>query len=184
MRKSAFLVLSFLISLSAAAAQSHSPKQGKTPPAHVPEQIRTARIIFISNAGPGCKTPDRTMFGGGPDRAYQQFFDAMQSWGHYTLAAQPSGAELDLVIGLRCSLLTDVFGGSSLWPSLYYPRLKLVIRDMKTGAVLWVIQEYIRYGHNRTGWDRNFDQAMRALVTDLKGLAGAGSAQQPSPAQH
>ncbi|MEJ2008447.1 MAG: hypothetical protein P8Z30_09895, partial [Acidobacteriota bacterium] len=62
--------------------------------------------------------------------------------------------------------------------------LKLTIRDMKTGVILWVIRERIRYGRNRTGWDRTFDQAMPALITDLKGLAGSGSKQQPSPAQH
>jgi hypothetical protein len=61
-----------------------SAQQSKGPaPAPVPVQIGAALKVFISNAGgEGFETViDQTVFNGGPDRPYNEFYAAVKSWG-------------------------------------------------------------------------------------------------------
>jgi len=168
MRKSALLLLSFLISFSTAAAQPHSPKQGKTVPAHVPEQIRTAKTIFISNVGGGCFPPDLTYVPrDAAVEAYGKFYDAMELWGRYRVASDPSDAELNFEIGVPCP-----YYGNRVWPR-DNPRLRLVIRDVKTRAVLWAVMEPLPDARPRNRFTQELDQAVRSLMANLKELADA-----------
>jgi len=65
----------------------------ETPAAPLPSQILTAKKVFISNAG---GLLDLNVVTGDPRRDYNEFYAAMQTWGHYSLVGSP--AEADLVV--------------------------------------------------------------------------------------
>ncbi len=121
--------------------------------------------MFISNAGGSSLDAvlDETIFNGGPDRPYNQFYAAIKSWGRYELVSSPADADLVLEIswtltdtGLRLPVLGQV---------------RLVIIDPKTRITLWNITEYVQGALLLGNRDRNFDQAMTTVVNRLKILA-------------
>jgi hypothetical protein len=134
-------------------------------PAPVPPQIAAVQKVFISNAGGSSLDAvlDETIFNGGPDRPYNQFYAAMKSWGRYELVSSPTDA--DLVLEISWSL-TDT--GLRL-PVL--GQLRLVIIDPKTHITLWNITEYVQGAMLLGNRDKNFDQAMTTVVNRLKILA-------------
>lgn len=145
-----------------------SAQQSKGPaPAPVPAQIAAAQKVFVSNAGGASLEAviDETVFNGGPDRPYNQFYAAMKSWGRYELVSSPSDADLILEISW---VLTDT--GLRL-PVL--GQLRLVVIDPKTHVTLWNITEYVRGAILLSNRDKNFDQAMNTVVARMKGLMAA-----------
>src|ERR1700733_10128680 len=103
--------------------------------APVPPQLLNAKKIFISNAGADSGLFPHP-FTGDPDRAYNEFYAGVVSWGQYQLVASP--AEADLVFELQ---LTAPNGPSnadkSKGASDPVPMLRLVIYDRPTHYVLW-----------------------------------------------
>src|SRR5580698_996915 len=145
-------------------------QQAKGPaPAPVPAQISAAQKVFISNAGgESLETViDETVFNGGPDRPYNQFYAAMKSWGRCELVSSPADADLVLEISW---VLTDT--GLRL-PVL--GQLRLVVIDPKTRITLWNLTEYVRGALLLGNRDKNFDEAMNTVVARLKALTA------PSP---
>jgi hypothetical protein len=133
-------------------------------PAPVPAQIASAQKIFISNAGGESfeTVIDQTVFDGGPDRPYNQFYAAIKTWGRYQIVSSPSDADLVLEISW---VLTDT--GLRL-PVL--GQLRLSIIDPKTHVTLWNLTEYVRGAILLSNRDKNFDQAMNTVVGRLKML--------------
>lgn len=133
-------------------------------PAPVPMQIGAAQKVFISNAGGESFETiiNQTVFDGGPDRPYNQFYAAMKKWGRYELVSAPT--EADLVIEISWSL-TDT--GLRL-PVL--GELRLVMVDPKTHVTLWTFVEHVRGAMLLGNRDKNFDQAMNTVVKRLKDL--------------
>jgi hypothetical protein len=142
-----------------------SAQQSKGPaPGPVPTQIGTAQKVFISNGGgESFETVfDETVFNGGPDRPYNQFYAAMKSWGRYELV--PSPADADLVLEISW-----VLAGTGLkLPVL--GQLRLIVVDPKTHIALWSITEYVRGAMFLSNRDKNFDQAMNTIVSRMKKL--------------
>jgi hypothetical protein len=135
-----------------------SAKQSKGPaPAPVPVQIGAAQKVFISNAGGESfeTVIDQTVFNGGPDRPYNEFYAAVKSWGRYEIVSSPADADLVLEISW---VLTDT--GLKL-PVL--GQLRLVIVDPKTHVTLWNFTEYVRGAILLGNRDKNFDQAMNTM---------------------
>ncbi|MGA8500598.1 MAG: hypothetical protein WB683_03550 [Candidatus Sulfotelmatobacter sp.] len=155
----------FLIVAISALIQAVSAQQSKeTAPAPVPAQIAAAQKVFISNAGGASLETviDETVFNGGPDRPYNQFYAAMKSWGRYEVVSTP--ADADLVFEISWAL-TDT--GLRL-PVL--GQLRLVVIDPKTRITLWNLTEYVRGALLLGNRDKNFDQAMNTVVARLKAL--------------
>ena len=65
----------------------------QVPPAPVPPQILSAKKVFIANAG-GEQPAEDAQYSGDSDRAYNQFYAAMRTWGRYELVASPAEADL------------------------------------------------------------------------------------------
>ncbi len=145
-------------------------------PAPLPAQIFTARKLFVSNAG-GDTLGD---YSGGPDRAYNQLYTALKGWGRYELVAVPADAELVFEISFATPILGEnVSGGGGTAVSnrtLKDPQLRLAIRDLKTHVLLWTFTEHVQPALLQGNRDKNYDQAMAALVNDIKNVAG-----QPAP---
>ena len=138
--------------------------------APAPPQIAAAQKVFISNAGGESfeSVIGQTVFNGGPDRPYNQFYASMKTWGRYELASSPADADLVLEISW---VLTDT--GLRL-PVL--GQLRLVVIDPKTHVTLWNFTEYVRGAMLLGNRDKNFDQAMTTIANRLKILASPTAA--------
>jgi hypothetical protein len=146
-------------------------------PAPLPTQIFTAKKVFVSNAGD--ETPGE--YSGGPDRAYNQLYAALKSWGRYDLVAAPGDAELIFEISFASRFLGEaVSGGGKDIPvsnrNYRDSQLRLQIVDLKTHVLLWTYVEHVQGAILQGNRDKNFDHAMAALVNDIRNVAG-----QPAP---
>jgi hypothetical protein len=165
-----FFLLLCAAFLFAAAANAQTP-----PPAvslaPVPPALLNAKTVFISNAGADSGLFPHP-FSGDPDRPYNQFYAAMQSWGHYQLVTDPSEAdvvfELQLVAPPGPSSGNKVNGASDP-----VPMFRLAIYDRKTHYVLWALTESITIAFLQKTHDNNFDQALATMMLDLKRVTGA-----------
>jgi hypothetical protein len=132
--------------------------------APVPSLLLNAKTVFISNAGADSGLFPHP-FAGDPDRAYNEFYADVVSWGRYQLVATP--AEADLVFELQ---LTAPNGPSnadkSKGASDPLPMLRLVIYDRPTHYVLWALTESIAPADRQKTHDHNFDEAVSSLVLD------------------
>jgi hypothetical protein len=132
--------------------------------APVPSSLLNAKTVFISNAGADSGLFPHP-FNGDPDRAYNEFYAAVMSWGRYQVVASP--AQADLVFELQ---LTAPNGPSnankSLGASDPLPMLRLVIYDRPTHYVLWALTESVLPATLQKSHDHNFDEAVSNLMLD------------------
>jgi hypothetical protein len=133
--------------------------------APVPEQISTAKRVFVSNAGVDTLTLAAFRKMGDPDHHYNQFYGAMKKWGRYELVAAP--ADADLVFELRFT--APLSGCNSM--DKYEPQLRLSIIDAKTHFLLWGLTAPVEGALRKATWVKNFDNGITALMQDLKKLA-------------
>jgi len=132
--------------------------------APVPPLLLNAQRVFIANmGGESFETViEQTVFNGGPDRPYNQFYGAMKTWGHYELVASPADADLVFEVSWVLSdtgLKLPVLG-----------QLRVVVVDAKTHIPLWSFIQYVRGAFLLGNRDKNFDRAMNTIIVRLKGL--------------
>ncbi|MGA2849711.1 MAG: hypothetical protein ABSE46_12005 [Terracidiphilus sp.] len=157
----AYLSLVTLILLSFVPALT-----AQTPAARLPSQILTAKKVFISNAG---GLLDLNTVSGDPRRAYNQFYAAMQAWGHYSLVGSP--AEADLIAQISIIYIPRQIGAEAV----PFPSFRVALLDTKSNVTLWVLDEYLVEKPNlslifKKNRDKVFDEAIEKLVSDLKAL--------------
>lgn len=162
--RSSFSCFIFLtLQLATSMAQS---KPTEAPKAPVPAQILSAKKVFIANAGGDQLTEDDPIFTGGPDRAYNEFYAAIKSWGRFNMVGSP--AEADLLLEIRQEVLIGSLGGKA--GGFATPMFHLEIRDPKTNALLWAFHIHFQFGAGQANSDRNFDQLVNRLVMNLRAL--------------
>jgi hypothetical protein len=138
--------------------------QAQAPAAPIPSQIFTAKKVFISNAG--VET----------DWNYNEFYAAIKGWGRYELVAAPADADLVLEISIS-SQITGVNGSKeSGCDSSSVSRFKLTLLDPKERIVLWTLAETIRPYARQKSVEKNTDDAIDKLVSDLKALTAQPAA--------
>jgi hypothetical protein len=132
----------------------------ETPTAPVPAQIGSAKRVFISNAGEESlfHQPKDMTYSGGPNRAYNEFYAAVKSWGRYEVVSAPADADLAFEIGF-----TEKYEGL-----IFVAQLKLIFIDPKTHVALWTIYKYVEPAGMTKNREKNYDLAMTALMEDLK----------------
>lgn len=145
---------------------SVSLAQIKAMAAPVPAQILTAKKVFIGNAGGDQMAENDPIFSGGPARAYDQFYAAMKAWGRFEMVGAP--ADADLLLEIRQEVWAVSLGGKA--GSSYTPLFHLEVRDPKTNALLYGFHVHSQFALGQGSSDRNFDQAVNRLVTDLREL--------------
>jgi hypothetical protein len=159
-RLSACLGLVVVLCGIAATAQQTAPISV----APVPPQLLNAKTVFISNAGADSGLFPHP-FTGDPDRAYNEFYAGVVSWGRYQLAASP--AEADLVFELQLMAPNGPSNADKAkGASDPLPMLRLVIYDRPTHYVLWALTESIAPATLQKTHDHNFDEAVANLVLD------------------
>jgi len=138
--------------------------------APVPPAIQSAKKIFISNAGADSGLFP-SPFSGDPNRGYNQFYASLKAAAQYDLVNDP--AQADLVLELQ---LTAPNGPTTAnkqnGASDPLPMFRLVIYDGKTHYVLWAITESIGVAMLQKTHDRNFDEALTAILVDFEALTG------------
>jgi hypothetical protein len=153
------------------AQQEQPPPSQSAPSAPIPPAIFAAKKIFLSNAGADSGLFPHP-FSGTQDRAYNQFYAAMQKWGRYELVSAPDDA--DLIFELRLSAPSGPAnpdkqkGASDPLPTFY-----LAIVERKSHYTLWTITESVSVAFLQKTHDRNFDDALAALLADVQTLASS-----------
>ncbi len=140
--------------------------QQTVPPAlaPIPPGLLNAKTVFISNAGADSGLFPHP-FNGDPDRAYNQFYADVVSWGRYQLVTSPDRA--DLVFELQLTAPNGPSNGDKTkGASDPLPMLRLVIYDRPTHYVLWALTESIAPANLQKTHDHNFDEAVWSLVVD------------------
>jgi hypothetical protein len=170
------LAISFL-SVSVLAAQQTRPST----PAPIPAQILAAKKVFVANAGGDQPAGfDDGQFSGGSDRTYNQFYAAMKTWGRYELLGAPGDADLLLEIEFTVPPIGGAASrGDTIAGRPYDPQFRLVIRDPKTNALLWAFTEHAGWALLQGNRDKNFDQALARIVSDVQGLSASADANKP-----
>lgn len=150
-----------MLQLSVSTAQTTT-----VPNAPIPTQIAAAKKVFIANAGGDQLTEDDPIFTGGPNRAYNQFYAAIKSWGRFNIVGAP--ADADLLLEIRQEVQIGSLGGKA--GGFATPLLRLEIRDPKTNALLWAFHIHFHFGAGQANSDRNFDQVVNRLAMELRAL--------------
>ncbi|MDR3725188.1 MAG: hypothetical protein P4K83_11975 [Terracidiphilus sp.] len=142
---------------------SSAAKGVNTANAPVPTPLLNGKKVFISfDMGDVLVFP--TVYSGGPERAYTEFFTDMQQWGHYEQVLNPQDA--DLIFSIRF-----VEGGNLAWP-----QIRLSMSDAKTHVVLWGFVEQVNGAFFKKHRDQAFSNAVMTLVNDIQELLTPGSA--------
>jgi hypothetical protein len=131
--------------------------------APVPTPLVSGKKVFVSfDLGDVLAFP--SVYSGGPERAYNEFYSDMKQWGHYELVLDPKDA--DLIFSIRF-----VEGGGLAWP-----QIRLVISDAKTHVTLWGFVEQVNGAWFKKHRDQAFSNAVMWVVDDLQELLAPGSA--------
>jgi len=153
--------------LAAVAAVSQEP--GSTPAAPVPAAIRTAKKIFVSNGGADSGLFP-SPFSGDPSRGYLQLYAGLKQTGQYDLVDDPAAA--DLVLELQLTAPNGPTNGSKMnGASDPVPMFRLAIYDRKTHYVLWTLTQSIPIALFQKSHDRNFDDALTAILRQFVELS-------------
>lgn len=178
----AVLFVVFLMSIPlvtiAGAGQSKEVQPGP-----IPAQISSAKKVFIGYAGENQPVEPDSIFTGGSQRAYDEFYAGMKSAGKYELVGAPADADLLFEVGLTA----PKSGAGATDPSVfgkipYDPQFQLVIRDPKTNALLWAFIEHVQWAILQGNRDKNFELALTRLENGVQGLvARSTSAPETKP---
>jgi hypothetical protein len=163
------VVVLILVSQASTFAAEKKP----VPPGPIPAEILSAKRVFIANAGWDEPYFTNTPITGGPNRAYDQFYAAIKSSGHYDLAASPADADLLFQIQFNIYTPPAVRTGNSasvFGPGPYDASFRLEIRDPKTNALLWAFVEHVDQAILQGSRDKDFDQALNRLIGDVQTL--------------
>jgi hypothetical protein len=165
-----------LLAAPRAAVQEANPKQTATAEAApVPEQMRTAKRVFIGNAGEDGISNETFSAAGDINQPYNRFYAAMKSWGRYELVGAP--ADADLVMEIRFGAPLADCGRTPV----YKPYMQLSVLDAKTHFQLWSITARVNGAFLKCTWNKNVEKGAANLVEGLKKVAG-DSAASGSPA--
>ena len=164
----------FVISIVFVGAVAFSPSltaQRKAAPvnssaAPVPAPILQGKKAFISfELGDVISFP--STYSGGPERAYNEFFQGMNAWGRYQLVADPKDA--DVIFAIR-------FVDS---PGLSNPQIRLGISDSRGRVSLWGFAEEINGAFRKKNRDAAFSDAITQIISDVKLLVSSNGSQPP-----
>jgi hypothetical protein len=159
----------FTLLFTATAALAQSP-QPSADPGPVPPALPNARTVFVSNAGADAGLFPEP-FSGDPNRAYSEFYADLKASGRFDLATNP--AQADLVFELR---LTAPYGPTNAnkqnGAADPRPEFHLAVYDRASHYILWSESQSIDVAFLQKTHDRNFDDALNAIVNRILQIAG------------
>jgi hypothetical protein len=172
--KAAILCFFLVMPLLAGTISGAQQKQPVNP-APIPAQILAAKKVFIANGGGDESHYEEASYSGRPDRVYNEFYAAMKTWGRYELVAAPGDADLVFEIRLTVFQLQRERVLSDDSPA-FDSQFRIVIRDPKTHETLWGLTEHAQGAVLLSNRDKNFEQALAAIVAEVQRIAGPAAA--------
>ena len=168
------LVLAFAGAVAAvrlvAAQDANSRKDAASISAPVPENLKSAKRVFIGNAGVDGTSFETFAKAGDASQPYGVFYAAMKKWGHYELVGSP--ADADLVMEIRFAApMTDCGKLTS-----YKPAMELAVLDAKTHFQVWAITAPVKGAFRKSAWNKNIQTGAAVLVDGLKKISGDAGA--------
>jgi hypothetical protein len=165
--------------LCALAAFAQLPPPAATP-GPVPPALFNAKTIFVSNAGADSGLFPEP-FSGDPSRPYTQLVSRLLAIHAFTLVPDPSAA--DLVLELQLTAPNGPSRGSKqLGAADPVPMFRLVVYDRRSHYILWTETQSIEVAFMQKTHDRNFDQALEAVLGRFLQVCGK-TLSSPPPAQ-
>lgn len=141
---------------------------GSLPP--VPPGLSAAKTAFLSNAGADSGLFPQP-FSGDTNRAYAQFYSALQSSGAFQLVSDPSQAdlvlELQLIAPYGPTNANKQYGAAD--PR---PMFRLTVYDRRTHYILWTVTQSVELAFLQKTHDHNFDQALTDVLNQFLSIAG------------
>ena len=149
--------------VASAGAQTSPPAAQATVPASapLPSALATAHRLFLGNAGDQDNADCL--------RAYNDLYAALNAFGRYELVGDPSTSDLVLELHYEFSLGAGVNGSSGNTPRQF----RLLLLDPKTHVVLWTLVERTNYAALERNRNKNLDEVVGVLATDLDQLLSA-----------
>lgn len=137
--------------------------------ADVPRLVWQAHSVFLSNAGSDAGLFPHP-FSGTQDRAYARFYERLAASGRFTMASVPADGNLVLELSLASPSgpLGDDKQKGTADP---LPTFKLVIYDNASHYILWTITQTIDPAALQKNHDKNFDDALDALLAEFLRVA-------------
>lgn len=158
MQRSLRLALFLALTVSAAHTQK----------APIPPALLSAKTVFVSNAGADSGLFPHP-FTGAQSRGYDQLYAALKAWNHYALTDAPATA--DLVFEIQLLAPNGPSSGNKVnGASDPLPMFRLTIYDRPTHYTLWALTSSIDAANLQKTHDKNLDDALSRLVTDLKAV--------------
>jgi hypothetical protein len=141
-----------------------------TTPGPVPAALGSAKTVFVSNAGSDSGLFPHP-FSGDPNRSYVEFYSNLKASGQFALVDDPSQA--DLVLELRLLAPYGPAGADKQKGAADpLPMFRLTVYDRKTHYALWTVTESIAVANLQKTHDRNFDDALDAVLAEFLQVAG------------
>jgi hypothetical protein len=156
-----------LLLAGSVCAQQRRAADAAAIPAPIPAPILTAKKVFVANGGGDESGYEAATYGGWPDRAYNEFYAVMKAWGRYELVGSPG--EADLVFEIRFTVFQPHYREND---SPVDAQLRFVIRDAKSRETLWGLTEHARSAVLQSNRDKNFEEALGAVIVEMKKIAG------------
>ena len=136
--------------------------------APIPSAIPAAQKVFISNAG---EDNASDLYSGAQDRCYNDFYRQVRALNRFELVAAPSDADIVLEITMTSSAVpSDVMKGSTVPGAGYESIFRLRLLDPNSQVVLWTFYERVAPAVLKMNRNKNFDNALKQIVTDLSNL--------------
>jgi hypothetical protein len=169
-KNTSFAIRALVVAAFLPAAFVASQQPGVAP---VPAAIRTATKIFVSNAGADSGLFP-SPFSGDPNRGYVEFYAGLKANGQYELVSDPADADLVLELQLTAPVgSTRTMNSNKVnGASDPVPMFRLTVYDRKTHYVLWAFTESIEIAYLQKTHDRNFDDALNAVLLEFESLSG------------
>ena len=144
-----------------ATAQTPAPLPQAPASAPLPALLSTARRLFLGNAGDQDNADCL--------RAYNDLYAALAGLNRYQLVNDPSAADLVLELHYEFSLGAGVNGSSANTPRQF----RVLLLDPKTHVILWTVVERTNYAALERNRNKNLDEVVTVLATDLDNLLSA-----------
>jgi hypothetical protein len=159
------LVWMGILCIPLAAQRQAAPVNSSAAP--VPAPILEGKKAFISfELGDVSAFP--SVYSGGPERAYNEFYQGMQQWGRYQLVSDPKDA--DVIFSIR-------FVES---PGMAYPQIRLGISSSGGRVSLWGFTEEINGAIRKKNRDAAFTETIAQIIDDVKLLIGLNGTAPPT----
>lgn len=136
--------------------------------APVPDAIRNAKTIFLSNGGADSGLFP-SPFSGTVERPFAEMFTVLLADSSHPLVRDPAAADLVLELSLQAPSGPQE-PSKAKGASEPLPMLKLVVYDRKTHYVLWTLTRSVEGAMLHKSHDRNLDVAIQALAADFQEL--------------